>query len=407
MLKKKAKEFFLNGFLVFCAVLLSLIIAEIGLRIFLPKYQEAAEARLEREDFPKRVPNSQLHSQHPDTGKKHLLFLNNLGLRQSWDIDPVSGTRRFRVGVFGDSFVENAGMSVEYDFVNVLDYLLNSNEDKFEVINFGMNGYGTDDAYLSFLKRPVARSLQFVFYVYCNNDLMNIYENKLISVDGSGGLVFSKRGGSVSFGKAGLSKLYLTYLFLEVKGRFMAWLGPQPDRHFHREGRPAGAVRFQKDYLTENTFPEIHDTIKIYQAILRMWSKQAAAQNAPFSVVLLPFPHEDKDELLIPERIDRLNLFKLFNGPHPFPRHQLKFQYNDHWNEYANMLAAYFLYRDLEPQLGIAPRSDEWIKERLFEYYSAFDKEWFPDFSLEKTVLSTQEQKAIRHKYKALEDANR
>ena len=403
MLKQNTKEFIQKGLLVLGAVFISLMIAEIGLRIFLPKYQEAAESRLTRDDFLKRVPNTRSLRKHPDTGKQHLAVYNNLGLRQSWDVDRVSSARRLRIGFFGDSFVENTGLSIEYGFVNVLDYLLNSNKDKFEVINFGMNGYGTDDAYLSFLERPVARGLQFVFYVYCDNDLMNIYENKLISVDREGHLIFPRKKKGSSFWNRVVSRFYITYLFLDAKTKFVSWLNLQPKKHFHKERHSLAVKRFQNDHLSGKPSPEVDQTIKVYQTILQAWSKRAAAQNARFSVVLLPFHPEGKDESLIPEGIDSLNLYKLFSGSHLFPPSRLRFQHEGHWNEYANMLAAYFLYRDLEVKLGITHRSDEWVKQRLFEYYSAFGKEWFPDLGLEKTVLSERKEKAIWHKYKALE----
>ncbi|MFZ2088324.1 MAG: SGNH/GDSL hydrolase family protein, partial [Desulfobaccales bacterium] len=57
--------------------------------------------------------------------------------------DPL--TTRACVSLYGDSFTEGAGVDNEHAWSNVLSVLLDC-----RVANFGVSGYGTDQAYLSF-----------------------------------------------------------------------------------------------------------------------------------------------------------------------------------------------------------------------------------------------------------------
>ncbi|MDE2028794.1 MAG: SGNH/GDSL hydrolase family protein, partial [Candidatus Omnitrophica bacterium] len=181
------------------------------MRFLFPRYEDAAKSVYDHQyGFSTRYPNSRARRIHPDTDKYHWVVYNSSGLRESREF---TSPGRFRVGIFGDSFVENTSLPVEYGFPEVLDYLLNSNGDRFDVINFGMNGYGADESYLSFLRCPAARNLNYVFYVFCWNDLMDNFNHRLISLGPKNELIFNNPHPKHNF----LSKLYLTYLFIEAK----------------------------------------------------------------------------------------------------------------------------------------------------------------------------------------------
>jgi len=404
LLGKRSKDLISNILLMLVSIFISLLILEIGLRLFFPRYQSAARFyQMPYGVYPRHRPSSLEIDYHPDTGIKHPVVYNNLGLRQSWNIYPESDKGRLRIGVFGDSFVENRQLSIEYGFVNVLDYLLNSNENKFEVINFGNSGYGTDDSYLNFLQYPIAKDLSFSFYVFCNNDIGDIYQHHLISIDKNGDLIFIRHQQDNSLWKKCVSKLYLTYFLLDVKIRFINWYknvlmmcGMNVDfRH------SVGRIYFESDFYDMHFNDEIDHVIRIYRAILQKWSKQSAARHSPLTVVLLPFHLDTKLEFLTPNNIDRLNLYALLKRTYPdTPR--IRFYHDGHWNETGNMIAAIFLYRYLEAKFDLPHRDDHWVKQRLFEYYSAFDKEWFPDFNVEEIPLSEVKEEAIRSKYRSL-----
>lgn len=365
------------------------MVVEINLRVFCPQYQDAARSSFENiYGFPTRKPNSHTYETHPDTLKKHLIFYNSQGLRISREI-PLNKARH-RIAFFGDSFVENTGLSGEYGFNEVLDYLLNSNEDKFDVINFGMNGYGTDESFLSYQRRPAAKDLDAVFYVFCSNDIMDNYEHGLASLDSKGHLVWKDQKRDVL--KEFLAHFYLTYLFLEAKTNFSHFFHKKETKH------SSEAMKVFDDFLNKKDSKKLKKAIELYQAILRQWSSQAPS----LTVVLLPFPPEDDGEPLIPSEIKSINLHRAFGNLHP-PSRKYHFLHNGHWNERANMMAAIVLYRYLEPQLGLAHKDKDWIKQRLFEYYSSFGNEWFPDFFVQEVPVSNEKKMAIYSKYKELE----
>jgi len=73
---------------------------------------------------------------------------NAAGFRanRNYDLTPPPGVRR--VAVFGDSYVHCAGVANDQTWPD----LLGSMDTGLEVLNFGVNGYGPDQAYLRYLK---------------------------------------------------------------------------------------------------------------------------------------------------------------------------------------------------------------------------------------------------------------
>ena len=66
-----------------------------------------------------------------------------------------------------------------YSLSEVLDYLLRQQTDQVTVLNFGVDAYGLDQSYLSYLHSPPAEHLNHIVYVFCGNDIRNLYENQL------------------------------------------------------------------------------------------------------------------------------------------------------------------------------------------------------------------------------------
>lgn len=73
----------------------------------------------------------------------------------------------YRIGFFGDSFVEARQVSLDDTFFRLLQKKLGSN---FEVLAFGGSGYGTLQSYLSSQKWTNVLDLDLVVYVFCEND---------------------------------------------------------------------------------------------------------------------------------------------------------------------------------------------------------------------------------------------
>ena len=113
--------------LVVLSVLFTLGVAEIGLRLFYPKYEFAAEAQFNPDSLriTTRPPNTRRTMHHPDNGKRHLVIYNNHGMRQHRDFLDSVLEGAINVGFFGDSYLENGALPGPYSFTEPLDYLLN------------------------------------------------------------------------------------------------------------------------------------------------------------------------------------------------------------------------------------------------------------------------------------------
>jgi lysophospholipase L1-like esterase len=83
-----------------------------------------------------------------------------------------------RISLYGDSFTEGWGVNPEHALSNVLSQLLNC-----RVSNFGMAGYGTDQAYLRFLSNTRDPAEVVVLVIYAENIKRNVNQlRNLISL---------------------------------------------------------------------------------------------------------------------------------------------------------------------------------------------------------------------------------
>ena len=92
------------------------------------------------------------------------------------------------IGVFGDSFVENVGTDAPYSLTEPLDYLLNQSGQRFNVLNFGVYGYGPGQSFLHYENFRYVNELDYVLYLYCYNDISNVGERRLFHLDETGHL---------------------------------------------------------------------------------------------------------------------------------------------------------------------------------------------------------------------------
>lgn len=77
-----------------------------------------------------------------------------------------------RLGFFGDSFTEARQVPLEYTFPRVIERELSrlSGTDAIEVISLGVSGRGTTQSYLDSQTWADSLDLDFVCYVFCEND---------------------------------------------------------------------------------------------------------------------------------------------------------------------------------------------------------------------------------------------
>jgi len=391
------------------SAVLGLALCEGLLRFVYPRYQYAADSQYgtSATRIWTRLPNTRYLRPHPDSNRPHLVIHNNLGLHQHRNIPPETLQGAVNVAFFGDSFVENLRLPSPCAFTEPLDYLLNLGDRRFNVLNFGVDGYGTDQAYLAYHEFPARERLDQVFYVFCSNDVRNIRESHLFDLDPGGKLV-TRPAHASSWGVRLLSRFHLTYLVIEVydtlANRSRDRLDLPAFIEHERHKQSADLLRMENDFRENRTSPELADTLRLMDTILRRWQREVEAHGGRFHVVILPVESE------------RFAVAHFTNTGFPVidlgagidalapaaGRHSLVFQNDGHWNEYGNMLAAMCLRQRIGALQGLPEASPADLRNALSAYYSAFDG-WKPDADTRAPEAAPDVKAAIRRKYTALE----
>lgn len=105
----------------------------------------------------------------------HKFKINELGFRER-NFASKKPPNTFRILVFGDSFTFGTGVSEDHRFTNLLEGFLNKNggTKKYEVLNFGIPGYSTDQEHdlMKVMLRQIECDLVIVAF-YTNDMEMN------------------------------------------------------------------------------------------------------------------------------------------------------------------------------------------------------------------------------------------
>jgi len=294
------KKIVLNLCLVCASILFCAVIVETSLRVVFPKYKSAADSKYDQDNVLIWSPRANRRSErpHPDSGRMHAVVYNDLALRQSRNFSRLAyGTN---LAFFGDSFTANLGLPAQYMFTEPLDFLLNhSGGGPFNVLNFGVNGYGTSQEYLYYEQIDLKQQLHHVFYVLCTNDIRNIYDSNLFSLDELGMLVNNPVPESSWWLKL-LSRLHITYLAQDIRQRLMysredgwqdfgmrlqkiAWKSAHDER-FHSNRADSLENSFRKGQIND----DLDRAIVIFKRIISRWKKAVESNGGQFHVVLLP-----------------------------------------------------------------------------------------------------------------------
>ena len=372
--------------LVLVSCVAGLALCEVSLRLFYPKYRHLAEAQFSTDAMRiwARTPNSRDWINHPDTGMMHSFHHNNLALRQHRDFIAADLAAAINIGVFGDSFTENTGMPAQYSFTEPLDYLLNQSGGRFNVLNFGVHGYGTGQSLLHYEYFRYAEDLDYVFYVYCENDLNNIYRTGLFYLDAAGHLVRNE-GIRESWYAPLLRRLHTAYLVLAVRETWSSGIAETATSAELLRRRKFERVLAIRDALHRGNPDQDRphgqqNSVAIFRQLIRRWKHLAESNGSTFSVVFLPTgsPHPVIVALLKAEDVESIDLNACF-GNHDPAHHErawhsspYRFRNDGHWNEAGNQLAALCLYRFLEENVGLPRLSEEQLWEAVSRYYAAF-----------------------------------
>lgn len=395
--------------LLLLSVLLGLLACEGLLRVFHPRYDYAANAR--REASATRIwarsPDTRYTRIHPDNGRPHPVIHNNLGLHQHRNFPPESLRDAVNVAFFGDSFTENPRLPAPCAFTEPLDYLLNLGGGRFNVLNFGVDGYGPDQAYLAYREFPQRERLSDVLYVFCSNDVRNIRESNLFDLAADGTLNIQPARPS-SWGVRLLARFHLTYLVIEtldtLTNRSKDRLDLPAFVEHERHKQSAEVLRLENDFRENRSSPELTEALRLMEAILRRWQREVEAHGGRFHVVILPVESEHFAAAWFNAAgFPVIDLGRGIDALAPPPgRPSLVFKQDGHWNEYGNMLTAMCLRQRIGEQRGLPAAEPTDLQNALHAYYSAFDG-WKPAAASGAPEASADAKAAIRRKYTALE----
>src|SRR5262249_9896689 len=81
------------------------------------------------------------------------------------------------------------------------------------VVNYGVDGYGLDQEYLRY-KKYERHDIHDVVYVFCQNDLRNLYETDLTRITQRGDIVFSEPRSNPFY--QFIVRFHLTYLVISA-----------------------------------------------------------------------------------------------------------------------------------------------------------------------------------------------
>ena len=389
---EKKQRIFSNMVLALAALCGSLLICELGLRLFYPKYAYFSEnpftsATGERA-IPVRLPNHHTLIRHPDTGELHSVHHNNLALRQHRDFTAADLRSAVNIGFFGDSTTENILMPVQFSFTEPLDFLLNLRNPNrsFNVLNFGVSSYGVSESLIRYENRGGPK-LHHIFYMYNANDIYSDARRGIFLLDDTGSLSY---GEVMHYGKRPvISKLHLSYLALEAFGDLHAYLAVV-------SAMPKSSVFYGHSDLDDRPY-------QLFSALLRRFKEAAERNGASFNVVwpANEIPHFPRLAAIARQvGVETYNLRACFGEHDPVhlhtPWHEsaYRFRNDGHWNEAANRVAAVCLHRFTEGLLSLPSLSAETVETALNRYYSAFDQSAGDAWS--------QQKQSIRAKYDAL-----
>ena len=298
-----------------------------------------------------KAPNNTTFAQHPDLGYPVKEVIDRLGARNEGAPYVLSQTGPV-VGVFGDSFTENTAVEEENTFIG----LLNKYYGKPMFWNYGVNGYGAEQAFQRYMNVAGEYNFSDVIYVFCQNDLQNTFEVRLLEIaNGPDGLVYANlyEGKDVSFSLTRyLGKLRLTYLVVDAYYQALTLLGfggkPTKDdivsdlekgRKERTSDTFAGSV--EKDFRSNSPSPEALAVAAKLKQVTTLWKQEVERHGSRFHVAVLPFGQDKAmiNKLLTEEERKEFGVFFL-QRPREVPMlaaYALQFQNDGHWNEIGNL----------------------------------------------------------------------
>lgn len=295
---------------------------------------------------------------HPDLKVMIEERLDEQGVRNH---GPVPTARKSNIiGVFGDSFTENRYLDDQFTVTTLLD---GTTEPQARVVNYGVSGYGADQAYLRY-KKFEHHDIRHVVYLFCANDLRNLSETRLAHVIGDEVVFRAPEATLASTIRRALGRLRVTYLVLWVYARYSGSTAAgnlvRPDtRPRMLQTRPP------------NDDQDATHWAYTFKVVVQKWQREVIARGRTFTVIVLPF---DQHTALARTLFQDFTGSVLYLQPQFGTSGAIQFKNDGHWNEYGNLKAAEVLAGDVRLPFHDAIGRPEFlwgVKARIDDYYRA------------------------------------
>ena len=201
---------------------------------------------------------------------------------------------------------------------------MNLGSERFNTLNFGVVGYGTEQSLLRYENFGYAENLDYVFYIFTRNDLENIYNTDLFYLDESGKLARKEALGSPWWMQF-VSRLHISYLLLDISARLpMAGQGILPNVRTHTDRGKYGDIQYKpiadqigRDLGRGDLDSElVANVLTLFQQLIHYWKDLVEANGGKFYIVLLPRLNETQLAAVLGEEFEVVNLFECFKYPY-------------------------------------------------------------------------------------------
>jgi hypothetical protein len=346
------KNILKNSTLTLFAVALCLVVAEAALWID-GRYQDLVSQLLAPSPTIWERPANQIQiGQHPDLKVPIKIRFDSDGVRNH--SEPSTREKRNIIGFFGDSFTENYRIEDKFSFTSILDIAARPGA---RVVNYGVVGYGLDQSYLRY-KKYERHDIQHVVYVFCFNDLKDLYATGLTEITQDGNISFNvpKINSFYRF----IGRFRLTYLSISAYYKARAlfnllqsgkrevisvqsfdWVGiEQVVSGYRRRLHDEYADAITSDFMSSTPTEDTSRLAQKFLTLIEKWKHEVEAARRSFTVLVLPWKIEDEVAT---------KLLRNFNGNivHSIDYFEncgnCTFENDGHWNEYGNEKAAEFI----------------------------------------------------------------
>lgn len=324
---------FKNLALSIISIAIILLIVDTGLRIFYP--QVVTPRFMINSGFGNRVPAPNKTYKHIFPGDYIVTInTNNTGMRGSNNYTVKKQKEVYRICMLGDSFLFGYGVNDQDVVSSALQKMLTENSQNilYEVLNFGVSGYGQAEELLLYQTKASNYECNEVVVFYFNNDLGNNVVSSLYRVNESGQLIRDKK--EYLPGVKVQEILYGTPILGNIVAQSHLWsfVRNNVSAILHKKMLRNKGIKKYED-VTKNS-------LELTCAIIKKFNKILLNKNILFKLFIIPSPSLESN---FPFECLKGLKISLIDGRFHFNK-EYYHNIDKHWNVKGHEKAAELLY---------------------------------------------------------------